>query len=378
MRAYLDHNATSPLRPQALEAMIRAMADVGNASSVHAEGRHARLSVRNARESVAGLVGASADMVIFTSGGTEANNLALRGAIDGGLGGRLLVSAIEHPSVLNPAALAGVPSGVIPVDGDGRLDLGALDTLLARDDRKALVSVMLANNETGAIQPMAEIADMVHSHGGLVHCDAIQAAGRIALKWSVLGVDMLSLSAHKLGGPQGVGALIVKPGLKLHPQTAGGAQENYRRAGTENVAGLAGFAAAITASLKGLEDMASIADERDRIETAIRKTSPAACIFSKHADRLVNTSCFAVSGLDAQMLLIALDLDGVAVSSGSACSSGKVARSHVLDAMGVEPGLSESAIRVSLGWSTTQGDTDRFIAAWRRILARNGTFVAAA
>ncbi|QPC44760.1 cysteine desulfurase [Kaustia mangrovi] len=377
MRAYLDHNATAPMRPEAVEAVSGLLGVAGNASSVHEEGRRARKVVEAARETVAGLVGARADMVTFTSGGTEANALAIAGAVGAGLASRLVVSAVEHPSVLEAARAMGVPCVEVPVHATGVIDLDSLDAALSSGDGPALVSVMAANNETGAIQPLSEVVEIARAHDALVHCDAVQAAGRMRLAWPVLGVDMLTLSAHKLGGPQGVGALVARDGLDLKPLLPGGGQERRRRAGTENVAGIAGFAAAVAGAISDMDRMGWIAGARDGLEAAIREEAPAAHIFSAGTDRLANTCCFAVDGLGADMLLIAFDLEGVAVSSGSACSSGKVGRSHVLQAMGAGEELIGGAIRVSLGWSTTQDDIDRFATAWRRIARRNGAQAAA-
>ncbi|MGE0005909.1 MAG: cysteine desulfurase family protein [Parvibaculaceae bacterium] len=355
MRIYLDHNATSPLKESARQAMLAALALAGNASSIHAEGREAHALLDQARDDVACSLGVVAPMVVFTSGGSEANNLALKGVP----AERLVVSAVEHPSVLEAARAAGRPVEILPVDGRGLIDLAALRSLLETGPR-ALVSVMLANNETGVVQPVREIASLAHAHGALVHTDAVQALGKIPVNFGLLAVDLLSVSAHKLGGPIGAGALVVRDGLVLAPLVHGGGQELRRRAGTENLAAIAGFAAA--AREKRLEIKAL----RDHLERGLE----GAVIFGAEAERLPNTSCFALPGLSAETLLMALDLAGFAVSSGSACSSGKVAKSHVLAAMGVAPALAGAAIRVSLGWTTTAEDVEQFISAWRRIGAR--------
>ena len=355
MRVYLDHNATSPLKESARRAMLSAFELTGNASSIHAEGRQAHALLDEARDAVARAVGAIAPMVVFTSGGSEANNLALKGApVE-----RLIVSAIEHPSVLEAARNSGKEVHILPVDGEGLVDLGALERLLAAGP-KALVSVMLANNETGVIEPIREVVRLAHAQGALVHSDAVQALGKIPVNFGLLGTDLVSLSAHKLGGPAGAGALVVRDGLALDPLIQGGGQELRRRAGTENLAAIAGFAAA--AQEKRLEIKAL----RDHIEEGLE----GAVVFGGKAERLPNTSCFAMPGLSAETALMALDLAGFAVSSGSACSSGKVAKSHVLSAMGVAPDLANAAIRVSLGWTTTARDIDQFISAWNRIKAR--------
>jgi cysteine desulfurase len=355
MRVYLDHNATSPLKESARQAMLSAFELAGNASSIHAEGRQAHALLDEARDGVARAVGAIAPMVIFTSGGSEANNLALKGAAVE----RLIVSAIEHPSVLEAARGTANKVDILPVDGNGVVDLTSLERLLATGPR-TLISVMLANNETGVIEPIREIVDLAHAKGALVHTDAVQALGKIPVNFGLLGADFISLSAHKLGGPVGAGALIVRDGLPLDPLMHGGGQELRRRAGTENLPAIAGFAAA--AQEKRLEIKAL----RDHLESRLE----GAVIFGGATERLPNTSCFAMPGLSAETALMALDLAGFAVSSGSACSSGKVAKSHVLAAMGVASDLANAAIRVSLGWTTTAQDIDQFISAWNRLKAR--------
>lgn len=361
MRTYLDHNATSPLRPEAKSAMLRAMDMVGNASSVHAEGRAAGQMLDDSRDVVARALGVIPPMVVFTSGGSEANNLAITGAVVH----RILVSAIEHPSVLAAARSSGREVSVIPVNADGVVDLVALEAMLP--GRAALVSVMLANNETGVIQPVSEVVRMAKAHGALVHTDAVQAFGKIPVNVGLLGVDMMTISAHKLGGPVGAGALVVRDGLALQPLIKGGGQELRRRAGTENLPAIAALAAISNGTLKNINQL------RDRLETALE----GAVIFGNAVPRLPNTTCIAVHGMSAESLLMALDLDGIAVSSGSACSSGKVAKSHVLDAMGVAPDLAAAAIRVSLGWTTTATDIDHFIAVWTRLMARHKARAAA-
>jgi len=361
LRTYLDHNATSPLRPSAKAAMLAALEVMGNPSSVHGEGRAARKLLDDGREAIAGALGAIAPMVVFTGGGSEANNLALRGvAVE-----RILVSAIEHPSVTEAAKVSGKPVEVIPVTGEGVIDLDALAKLLPGP--KTLVSIMLANNETGAIQPLREIVALAQAHGALVHSDAVQAFGKIPVNFGLLGVDMLTVTAHKLGGPVGAGALLIRDGLPVTPLIVGGGQELRRRAGTENIAGVAGFAAAAS------EKRFDVGDLRDRIEAELE----GATIFGRTVERLPNTTCFAHPGMSAETLLMGFDLDGIAVSSGSACSSGKVAKSPVLSAMGVAPELAQAAIRVSLGWNSTSEDADRFIAVWRRLRARHKAKAAA-
>lgn len=359
---YLDYNATAPLRPEALAAMTAALGQVGNASSVHGFGRHARRLVEDARERVAGLAGARAEQVVFTAGGTEANNLALAGSGRR----RLLVSAGEHDSVLQAA----VQAERIPLRRDGLISLAKLADLLAAAPEPALVSVQLANNETGVVQPVAEAAALAREFGALVHCDAVQAAGKIPVDFALLGVDLMSLSAHKLGGPQGVGALVVADDVELAPLLRGGGQERGRRAGTENVAAIAGFGAAAEAARAGAETLAAW---RDRFEAELLACAPQAEILGRAAPRLPNTTCVALPGLSAETQLMALDLREVAVSSGSACSSGKVAPSHVLAAMGAPASTSASALRVSSGWGSRPEDYERFLAAWAPLAARAGT-----
>jgi len=360
VRSYLDHNATSTLRPEAKAAMAAAMEVTGNASSVHGEGRAARQLIDDAREQVARAVGVIAPMVVFTSGGSEANNMVLKGApVE-----RIIVSAVEHPSVLQAATASGKPVGIIPVDGNGVIDVAAVEELL--HGPKALVSVMAANNETGVVQPLAEVVRLAQQHGALVHSDAVQVLGKRMLNFALPPVDFLTLSAHKNGGPVGVGAVVIRDGVVVDPLLHGGGQELRRRAGTENLIAIAGFGA--TAGLT--QDVKSL---RDRLEAELE----GAVIFGSNVERLPNTTCFAFPGMKAETLLMAFDLEGVAVSSGSACSSGKVAKSHVLAAMGVKPEISEAAIRVSLGWDSTEQDIEHFTAAWRKIRDRHKARAAA-
>ncbi|MBV9861332.1 MAG: cysteine desulfurase [Alphaproteobacteria bacterium] len=360
--SYLDWNATAPLRPEAVAAMTAALGAAGNPSSVHRWGRAARQRIEHAREAVAGLVGAPAGGVIFVSGGTEANHLALLGAGRP----RLLVSAIEHRSVLD--AVAGAE--LIPVDADGVVSLAALEQLLAVDRRPALVSVMLANNETGVIQPAADIAALAHRHGALFHCDAVQAAGKMALDAAAIGADLISLSAHKLGGPTGVGALVATGAVAVEAQLRGGGQEGRRRAGTENVCGIVGFGAAAATSGRELAAFDRVRALRDRLEAAIASIAPEAVVIGAGAPRLPNTSAIALPGVAAETQVIALDLAGVMVSAGAACSSGKVQPSHVLHAMGAGPELANSAIRVSLGWNSASTEVDHFLEAWAEFYRR--------
>jgi cysteine desulfurase len=369
-RIYLDWNATTPLRPEARQAMAAAWDIAGNPSSVHAEGRLARRLVEDARAAIASAVGGRPPDVVFTSGGTEANALALTPGLRRGTGQpvrRLLVSAIEHTSVLAGGRFAPEALGTIAVTGSGLVDPDHLRRLLA-DGPPALVSVMLANNETGAIQPIPEIAEIVHEAGGLVHVDAIQALGKISFDIKSMGTDLVTLSAHKIGGPKGVGALVMAEELQgLEPLLRGGGQELGRRAGTENVAGIAAFGAATTAAMASLSsEAARLQSLRKLLENGLMQT-PGMIVFSAEVLRLPNTALFTVPGLRAETAVIGFDLGGIAVSSGSACSSGKVQPSHVLAAMGVERNLAQGAVRLSMGWSTSEADIDLALKAWRKL-----------
>ncbi len=371
---YLDYNATAPIRAEVIALTMEIMATVGNASSVHQAGRQARARIDKARQQVADLVGAPAKNVIFTSGGTEADNLALRG-----FGPRhLIVSGIEHGAILAPALLLDRDAAIVDVNQQGRVDLDALETALAASDGPALVSLMLANNETGVIQPVAEAAEIAHGHDALLHCDAIQGAGKIAIDINELGVDLLSLSAHKFGGPQGVGALVMREDRTVLAQMVGGGQEMGRRSGTENVAGVAGFGEAARLAAEELAEFAKLAKLRDDMEGRLAEIAPARKIIGIDADRVPNTSCVTMPGVRSDTQVMALDLAGIAVSAGSACSSGKVSASHVLDAMGMEMDEAMTAIRISLGRDTTQAEIERFLIAWAEIYRRNSAHTNAA
>jgi cysteine desulfurase len=372
-RSYFDWNATAPLRPEAAAALHAALAVPGNPSSIHAEGRAARRLVEDAREEVAALAGARPGDVFFTSSGTEANMLALTPAIQTAEERRprekLLISTVEHVSVRSGGRFAQEAIADVAVDGEGRVDLAALGQALANTSRP-LVSIMLANNETGVMQPIAAAADIVHAAGGLFHVDAVQGAGRIPCDIGALGADLLTLSAHKIGGPKGVGALI-RAREDIHfpePLIRGGGQERGLRAGTENVAGIAAFgAAAVAARRQGPAEAERMRALRDALEAGLRAILPGVVIFGAAAERLPNTTLFTAQGLKAETGVIAFDLEGIAVSSGAACSSGKVQPSHVLAAMGVSPALARGAVRVSLGWTTTETDVERFLNAWRKL-----------
>jgi cysteine desulfurase len=373
---YLDHNASSPLRPESRAAMVRALDTCGNPSSVHGQGRAARAIVEAAREQVAQLAGGRAQDVIFTAGGTEANSLALWGAVGGAAQAgeritRLFVSATEHDSVLaNAHAIAERSAGtrltMIPAARDGLVDLDALHDAVREGKGRALIAIMAANNETGVIQPLCAISALTKEQNALLLVDAVQAAGKTGMDLST--ADYLSLSSHKIGGPQGAGALIVKENAPFAPQMLGGGQERGLRAGTENVSGIAGFGAAAAIATEATNA------HRDEFERKLRRLVPEVVIFGADAPRLGNTSSFAVPGITAENALMALDLDGVMVSSGAACSSGKVRPSHVLKAMGVPDDLARSALRVSFGWNSTEADVDAAIASLaglvRRVRAR--------
>lgn len=365
---YADYNATAPVRPEAKAAMMAAL-DVGaNPSSVHGPGRAARKLLETARAQVAVAIGARAQDVIFTSGGTEANALAVNGVV-AQLDGKctLLVSAIEHEAVMKNAGYAGVPVETVYVTADGVLDLDWLRQRLAdwdtERDGAPVLAVMIANNETGVVQPVAEAATLVREAGGLTHCDAVQGLGKIMVNVNLLGVDYLALSAHKVGGPQGVGALWVRSGAPLKPVLFGGGQERSLRSGTENLSGIAGFGAATEAAIRDMPKLQSLAAARDAMETKL-VAEAGVTVFGTTAERLPQTSNFAIPGFRAETQVMAMDLGGVAVSSGSACSSGKVKRSLVLSAMGVSDELSDSAIRVSFGWETQPADFDAVADAW--------------
>jgi cysteine desulfurase len=374
----MDANAGAPLLAEARAASVAALDAMANPSSVHAEGRSARAMVEKARAAVAAAIGSAPQTVIFTSGATEAAALALTPRIVAGSTtrtvSRLYVGATEHPCVLAGGRFAAADVTRLPVARSGVVDLAALEEALAAHDQAAgapYVALMLANNETGVIHPVAEAARIARAHGAIVFCDAVQALGRIPVDMAALGVDFLALSAHKIGGPQGAGALVLADeSLAPEPLLTGGGQERRRRAGTENMAAIAGFGVAAERALHHLKDADRIAGLRDRLEAALLAVSPEARILGREAERLPNTTLFAVPGLSAETLVIAFDLEGVAVSAGSACSSGKVARSHVLEAMGEAPGASEGGVRVSLTHAATEDEIEAFAAAWQAIHSR--------
>ncbi len=368
---YLDYNATTPVDDRVLDAMLPYLqGNFANPSSVHRFGRVARAGLDRAREQVAALVDVSPSQVIFTSGGTEANNLALWSVLSGSTPGHLMVSSIEHACVLEPSArweAQGWRRDLMPVNTQGRLQLDAAIRLLSDDTR--LVSLMLANNETGVIQPVAELAAEARQRGALMHTDAVQAAGKWPLRFADTGAHLMTLSAHKIYGPKGVGALIVDKSVEIDPMLIGGGQERNYRSGTENLPGIVGFGMAAELAASGLDErQQKLRALRDTLEGAL-KAMPQVTIFGAQAERLPNTVQFALQGIDGEALLMQLDRDGIGVSSGSACASGKTAPSHVLMAMGVDEFTARGAIRVSLGKDTTKADIDRLIESLRRQLA---------
>jgi cysteine desulfurase len=357
---YLDYNATTPLLPSVREAMIGSMEFVGNASSIHSYGRSIRKILEEARQTIASYFSRPASDVIFTSGATESNNLALQG-----FKGNVIVSAIEHDSVYEVRQ----DRQVCPVSQSGIVDLGVLEELLKQRQSPVLVSVMYANNETGIIQPMADVVSLARRYGAFVHCDAVQVIGKKTVDWEALGIDMISLSAHKIGGPQGVGALIVSPKISLGPLIKGGGQERFFRSGTENVLGIVGFSEAIKKVQEA--DWSRVRNLRKALEKEIAEISSSVCIIGQGVERLPNTVTFCGMGLKSAVQVMSFDLRGVAVSAGSACSSGKVRSSRVLRQMGLSSDLIETSLRVSMGLETTSEDIALFVEAWRQIFCTN-------
>ena len=365
-RTYLDWNATAPLRREAQVAMLAALDVVGNPSSPHAEGRRARAIVEDAREQVAALLGARASEVVFTSGGTEGNNAVLAAGWE-----KILLAGIEHDSVLAPARNSRARLVDLPVDQDGVVVREELSRALASaSEGPALLTLQLANNETGVLQPVAGVAAEAKQHGLAVHTDAVQAAGRVPIDVASLGVDYLTVSAHKLGGPQGTGALVFRGRRALSPLISGGGQERRRRAGTESVAAIAGFGAAAQAARRELAQMARVGRLQAWLEGQVRSITPEAIIIAEGAARLPNTTDLALPGASAETLVIQFDLAGIAISAGAACASGKVGASHVLAAMGLSAELAGAAIRISLGHGSTQADVARFLDAWTHLAAK--------
>lgn len=367
-RTYLDWNAGAPVRASVRAMVADGVGQAGNPSSVHGEGRAARAAIETARRAVAALVGADPKGVTFTSGGTEAAATVL--APDWTLFGRphrfdrLLVSAVEHPCVARGGRFPSGSVEAVPVDANGLVDLAALESRLAAlsaAGERAVVSVMLANNETGVVQPVAAVAALARAHGALCHADAVQAAGRMPIDIAALGVDVITLSAHKIGGLQGAGAIVrASNGFAFPPLMTGGGQEVYARAGTENVLAIRAFGLAAEDAKTDLPSTGDVAARLERVEVLVRAANADAVIFGAGAPRLPNTVAFAIPGLSAETAVIAFDLAGVALSSGSACSSGKVRPSDVLTAMGVPTELARCGLRVSIGPTTTDDDVERF------------------
>ncbi len=365
-RTYLDWNATAPLLPEARAAIQRALDVEGNPSSVHAEGRRARAIVETAREQVAALMGAKPSEVVFASGATEACATVL-----GAPWSAILVADIEHDAVLRPAEAATGQRIALDVSAHGRVAAADVAEKASAAVGSALVAIQLANNETGVLQPVAEVAALAHEAGALIFTDAVQAAGRIPVDFATLGADFMALSAHKLGGPKGVGALIIRDGLEIPALIRGGGQERRRRGGTENIPGIAGFGAAAEAARASVAARDRITHLRDRLEAGLLELTPDAHIVGAGAERLPNTTCVALPGQSAETLVIRFDLAGIAVSAGAACSAGKIGASHVLRAMGRDEVTARSAIRISIGPTTTEHDIDRCLAAWREIAAHS-------
>ncbi|MDE0800586.1 MAG: cysteine desulfurase family protein [Rhodospirillaceae bacterium] len=358
-RIYLDYNATAPVLPGVASAVISALELKGNASSVHAEGRAKRSTIEKARDSVSRLTGSLSSSVTFTSGGTEANTTIVQGLLKSGFISSVLCSSVEHPSVLEHVSV----DSRVAVSANGALDLHALEHAIKDHTDPFLFCLMLANNETGVIQPVKEAAAIVHDHGGLLFCDAVQGPGKIHLDFNSLGADFYSISAHKIGGPQGVGCVVSNSNIDLSPVLIGGGQERMRRSGTENVSGIAGFGAAADLVVQ-MDDFRPIANLRDKLEEALIQVRPDAVVFGQEVSRIPNTTNVAIPGLSSERQVIKLDLSGFSVSAGSACSSGKVSASHVLLAMGVPTELAGSAIRISIGAKTSCDDLRAFVDAW--------------
>ncbi|MBG37258.1 MAG: aminotransferase [Oceanicaulis sp.] len=372
MTVYLDHNATAPVRPEARDAVMAALEAVGNPSSVHGPGWSARARIETARGVIAKKICARAEDLVFTSGGTEANNLGLRAGIAAGAT-RVIVSAIEHDAVGAAAQALGVPCEIWPVLKTGQADIDWLKDRLQRTETEGetpiLFALMAANNETGVIQPYAEAGRMIREAGHLYHIDAVQMLGKAGFDFAGSFAHFAAFSSHKLGGPQGVGALAVACEAGVAPQLIGGGQEKNRRAGTENVAGIAGFGAA-AAVAGGAEELSQIRALRDELQARLKAGAPEITIWGEDTERLDNTLCLSAPGWPSEIQVIALDLNGFAVSAGSACSSGKVRKSKVLEAMGASAADAESALRISLGWTTTRDDIEAFANAWLNEYAR--------
>jgi len=370
-RFYLDYNASTPLHPKSWEVMqslLSAQNHAYNASAIHSFGREGQKIIENARKEISNLIGADKNQIIFNSGATEGNNTILRHFSTQYPNDTILISAIEHPSILE--AQNTLPNiKIIPVDDNGLIIIEELEMLL-KENTASLVSIMAANNENGAIQDVSEISKIAHTNNALYHCDATQAAGKISINMKELDIDFLTISSHKIGGPQGVGALALGICGQSPSLLFGGGQEKSLRAGTENVAGIAGFGAAARSALDNIEEYQKLKKLRDDFESKLKDISPDIIIHSQDAKRIANTSFFSLPNANSQTLLMALDLEGLAVSNGSACSSGRVKPSHVLEAMGKDKKLTSSALRISMGWATKGEDIEAFLEAWQKIYTR--------
>lgn len=367
-RTYLDYNATSPTKPEVIDAVSDCLKSWSNPSSVHQAGRDSKACLEAARRQVAALAGCHSKQIVFTSGGTEADNMVIQDASFDSY----LALATEHPAVRVPIQMKGSKAQSLKVDDQGIIDLAFLEAALKQATGKILLCVMYANNETGAVQPIKEVVALARQYDAWVHCDAVQALGKIPVSFSDLGVHSMALSAHKIGGPPGVGALIVAEGQEVAPWIQGGGQERSFRSGTVNVPGVVGFGIAAELAQACLADASNHAVLRDQFEEALKRITPDVRIFSEDAKRLPNTSMFALEGFDSSVLFVSLDLAGICVSTGSACSSGVAKLSPVLLAMGVPEALAKSAIRISTGWASRQEDIDAFLKVWFRITASSG------
>ncbi len=363
---YLDNNATTPIKPEVIEEVVRVMEIGGNPSSVHGIGRNAKETMEKSRQTIANIINCRPQKITFTSGGTEANNLAL---LASGMD-HIILSATEHDSILTLRDYFKGKIDILPVDGNGLVSSHDLQAVLQKSSSKTLVSIILANNETGVLQDIKKLCHITHEAGAFFHTDAIQALGKIAIDFRDLGVDMMSLSAHKLGGPHGIGALIAQEKINIKPRNIGGGQEVGRRSGTENIEGIAGFATAVSLVPENLKTMARLEDLRDKIEYEIKKHAPDVIFYGAHSKRIANTTTIMMKDVLSETQVMAFDLDGICISSGSACSSGKVKPSHVVSAMGGNTEQALSTIRVSLGWKTTEDDVTAFITAWKKLYDR--------
>lgn len=365
-RIYLDYNASAPLLPIAADAMIKIMHEPHNASSIHGFGREGRSQIETARRHIAALIGTDSEQIIFNSGATEGNNTVIKHFRTQYPKEQIIAGTSEHSAVLE----ADADLVLSPVDENGRIDLNALEAHLTNGTKTSLVSIMLVNNETGVIQPIKDIADLVHKHGAFLHCDAVQAAGRISVNMQETGIDFMTLSSHKIGGPQGVGALALRLCGETPCLIQGGGQEKSARAGTENVMGITGFGAAAQYALKHLESYQKLQQFQQKLETKLKAISPSCIIHGQNTARVANTTMFSLPGISSETLMMSLDLEGIALSNGSACSSGTVKPSHVLKAMGKNDDEATSALRLSTGWNTAQSDIDSFLTAWEKIYHR--------